>query len=119
MILSSVGWPQHVDLTAAVCAPNDRMQACAHSNTPVGLVAVPVAFLAALALYLPPCATADTSTLSGPARVVDGDTLEVGSERIRLFGIDAPETKQLCKNKSGKDYACGACNSMPECSDVP
>jgi endonuclease YncB( thermonuclease family) len=31
------------------------------------------------------------ATLSGPLRVVDGDTLRAGSERIRLLGIDAPD----------------------------
>ena len=34
--------------------------------------------------------------LVGPARVIDGDTLEVAGQRIRIHGIDAPETKQLC-----------------------
>ena len=31
------------------------------------------------------------ATLSGSARVIDGDTLEVRGTRIRLHGIDAPE----------------------------
>ncbi len=34
--------------------------------------------------------------ISGPARVIDGDTLEVAGERIRLYGIDAPEKDQTC-----------------------
>ena len=29
--------------------------------------------------------------ISGVARVIDGDTIEVSSVRIRLWGIDAPE----------------------------
>src|SRR4029453_6321568 len=45
--------------------------------------------------------------LSGPARVVDGDSLEIGSQRIRLFGIDAPEGRQHCRDAQGHDYACG------------
>ncbi|WP_425335984.1 thermonuclease family protein [Sphingomonas kaistensis] len=28
--------------------------------------------------------------------MVDGDTLHVGSERVRLFGVDAPEMSQTC-----------------------
>ena len=32
--------------------------------------------------------------ISGVASVTDGDTLRIGSERIRLHGIDAPESKQ-------------------------
>ncbi|MDQ0320605.1 endonuclease YncB(thermonuclease family) [Pararhizobium capsulatum DSM 1112] len=34
--------------------------------------------------------------LSGSTRVVDGDTLVMGEERIRLLGIDAPELQQIC-----------------------
>lgn len=29
-------------------------------------------------------------------RVIDGDTVDLGGERIRLFGIDAPERGQSC-----------------------
>jgi endonuclease YncB( thermonuclease family) len=34
----------------------------------------------------------------GKASVVEGDTIEVGGQRIRLFGIDTPESSQLCKD---------------------
>jgi endonuclease YncB( thermonuclease family) len=36
----------------------------------------------------------------GQASVIDGDTLEVHSTRIRLWGIDAPESTQLCRVKT-------------------
>jgi hypothetical protein len=36
--------------------------------------------------------------VSGPARVIDGDTLDIGTTRVRLFGIDAPESAQRCKD---------------------
>lgn len=42
----------------------------------------------------------------GRASVVDGDTLEIQGERIRLWGVDAPESRQVCKRPSG-EYRCG------------
>ena len=39
--------------------------------------------------------------------VTDGDSLRFDKERIRLFGIDAPEIKQICNDKFKKPYACG------------
>ncbi len=43
-----------------------------------------------------------------PARVTGGDTLKVEGERIRLFGIDAPESAQTCTAADGKSWPCGA-----------
>ncbi len=40
------------------------------------------------------------------ARAIDGDTLELGGERIRLFGIDAPERNQTC-DRNGQSWKCG------------
>lgn len=40
-------------------------------------------------------------------RVIDGDTLEVGAETIRLWGIDAPEDGQTCW-RAKTSYDCGA-----------
>ena len=45
--------------------------------------------------------------LIGRASVVDGDTIEIHSVRIRLFGIDAPESDQLCRNEESDLYRCG------------
>lgn len=47
-----------------------------------------------------------TQTLAGQAVVNDGDSLTIGSERIRLKGIDAPEWDQTCHAPSGS-YRCG------------
>ena len=48
--------------------------------------------------------------------MIDGDTLEINDNKIRLSGIDAPEKKQLCKKPFltvifltfQKEYKCGA-----------
>lgn len=47
------------------------------------------------------------SELSGAARVIDGDSLALGATQIRLYGIDAPEGRQRCRDPQGRDYACG------------
>ena len=45
--------------------------------------------------------------ISGLPRVIDGDTIEISGERIRLHGIDAPETRQSCVGVDGKQWDCG------------
>lgn len=64
---------------------------------------VAVVALALLAVFLPGLAGAE---LSGPPVVVDGDSLEVAGQRIRLHGVDAPERKQTCV-ADGSRWPCG------------
>ena len=45
--------------------------------------------------------------VSGAARIIDGDSLEIAGARIRIHGIDAPEGRQQCRDSKGADYACG------------
>ena len=53
--------------------------------------------------------------ISGNAQIIDGDTIKINSKKIRLYGIDAPEFKQMCKKPYltiffftfTKDYPCG------------
>jgi endonuclease YncB( thermonuclease family) len=59
--------------------------------------------LLAVSLALPTAALAE---ISGPAYTIDGDTIEVGEYRIRLFGIDAPEIRQTC-NRNNEEWRCG------------
>jgi endonuclease YncB( thermonuclease family) len=44
----------------------------------------------------------------GQASVIDGDTAEMHGVRIRLWGIDAPESSQLCRGEDSLQYHCGA-----------
>ena len=53
-----------------------------------------------------PAAVADG--LVGQPSIIDGDTLEIHGTRIRLWGIDAPETTQLCRGDDSQQYRCGA-----------
>jgi hypothetical protein len=40
--------------------------------------------------------------LVGRASIIDGDTLEIHGTRIRLWGIDAPESTQLCRDQDSE-----------------
>lgn len=63
----------------------------------------PVAIV--LALLAVPAAA---ETFVGVPIVADGDTLRFGDQRIRLFGIDAPELNQTCPAAGGGTWHCGA-----------
>lgn len=59
-----------------------------------------------LALFLVLIVTDAQADVAGKARVVDGDTITIANERIRLHGIDAPEMDQECQARR-KTYKCG------------
>lgn len=54
------------------------------------------------------CTGASADDLRGQASIIDGDTLELHGMRIRLWGIDAPESSQLCRGDDSLPYRCGA-----------
>jgi endonuclease YncB( thermonuclease family) len=64
-------------------------------NAAVGIVA--------LMLVAP---VASGAELSGLPTVIDGETVEVGGARFRLYGIDAPDPRQNCEIR-GREYDCG------------
>ncbi|MGY3238418.1 endonuclease YncB(thermonuclease family) [Bradyrhizobium sp. USDA 4472] len=59
---------------------------------------------ALLALITSPVCAA---TLSGVPRILDGNTIEIEQTTIRLSGIEAPETDQICLDARGRKWACG------------
>lgn len=53
-----------------------------------------------------------TGTVTGTATgqkivVADGDSFAIGPRKMRLTGIDAPEYRQNCIDKSGRAWPCG------------
>jgi endonuclease YncB( thermonuclease family) len=63
--------------------------------------------LALLALFIFFIASSYSGySFNGRADVVDGDTLQIRAQHIRLYGIDAPEKGQSC-DLNGKSWPCG------------
>jgi endonuclease YncB( thermonuclease family) len=40
-------------------------------------------------------------------RIADGDSFSIGTQKLRLDGIDAPEYLQTCDDPSGSPWECG------------
>lgn len=55
-----------------------------------------------LIFFLSATVSADTKKV----KVIDGDTIHIGTIKYRFFGIDAPEIKQICE-KDYKKVECG------------
>ncbi len=68
-----------------------------------------------LLLVLTLLITPALADMAGTASVIDGDTIEVHGQRIRLHGIDAPESRQLCR-LAGEPWRCGkdAANALAD-----
>lgn len=61
----------------------------------------------AICLILSPAA-ARAAEVTGTPKIVDGDTIQFGAQRVRLGALDAPETDQQCLDAKGEKWACGA-----------
>ncbi|MBN9006037.1 MAG: thermonuclease family protein [Rhizobiales bacterium] len=64
------------------------------------------ALLLSFSVLLSPIA-AHAADVSGLPKIHDGDTLQIGHVKLRLAGIDAPSTDQLCLNDKGERWTCG------------
>ena len=63
-------------------------------------------FIIIFLLILYSSASFSEKIIEGKAIIIDGDTIHIGKNKIRLHGIDAPEIKQTCKIKD-KIWNCG------------
>jgi endonuclease YncB( thermonuclease family) len=52
------------------------------------------------------CITPAFGDVTGKPRIIDGDTIDIAGQRIRLHGMDAPEADQVCE-VDGKPWRCG------------
>jgi endonuclease YncB( thermonuclease family) len=90
-----------------------------HRGAPTPVYRAPASVRAAPApipqpIYQPtPIETVATTTnalpepVIGIPQVLDGDTIQIGTTRIRLFGIDAFEAEQMCVGSESNRYGCG------------
>lgn len=62
--------------------------------------------VSAIVIMLAAAQPAGAEDLVGRASVIDGDTIEIHGQRIRLFGIDAVESGQHC-TRNGRPWLCG------------
>ena len=50
---------------------------------------------------------AGAAEVAGVPKIREADQVQIGNTRIRLGGIDAPSTDQLCLNTKGERWTCG------------
>ncbi len=72
-----------------------------------GVAFVRVVIATLLCVFISPPAHAAQDDIVGVASVIDGDTIDIHGQRIRFFGIDAPESGQSCEDARGEAYRCG------------
>lgn len=56
--------------------------------------------------------SANAASITGTASVIDGDTIEIHGNRIRLHAVDAIESRQRCLLPGGKVWNCGRASAL-------
>ena len=120
MISSGKGFLQHNRHKATDCAAQCygsywgaiadirvQSQTSPNENNPPQAAAHPMTRIAIAFFLWIICSLAQAADLSGVPKVVDGDTLAIRATKVRLEGIDAPETDQICLNANGVRWTCG------------
>jgi endonuclease YncB( thermonuclease family) len=64
-----------------------------------------LAFSIAVLAGAVPTARAQEAGISGTPEVIDADILQFGQQRVILWGIDAPEPRQVC-HMNGAEWGC-------------
>lgn len=88
------------DRDGVACEIGNSSPQAAVSSAPIRAVSLPTVTTGVSANKLTP-------PIEGKAQVLDGDTIQIGITRIRLYGIDAFEAEQRCTNSDGQSYTCG------------
>jgi endonuclease YncB( thermonuclease family) len=73
----------------------------------IGAISMIRKILPAIVLFLLPSLATAAADITGLAKVREGDTILIGTTRIRLGGIDAPSLDQLCINPQSEKWTCG------------
>lgn len=73
---------------------------------PVKVTALSLFFISISSIFVATGAVSQSGDeVSGEADVIDADILKIGNQRVILWGLDAPEKKQVCY-KDGDVWGC-------------
>lgn len=64
-------------------------------------------FFGAIVLAIMAMSEYSTTEIVGNVKIIDGDSLRIDGEEVRLRWIDAPEFTQTCTNAQNQPYKCG------------
>lgn len=63
-------------------------------------------FSAAFGLCCAIAGPVSVNRISGQANVINGDTVKIRGDRVKLVSVDAPESRQICLDAEGRTWRC-------------